>query len=105
MQNIFLRIKLLICIFLFTDKNIVSDNNPAVTTMKTITQIIDISKQIPLYDNIFYNLYKNCGGKKTRDEYYFNMKTRRTYLFDKIVQLMPSNIVQPKGNLSDFIFI
>ncbi|XP_055379380.1 muskelin isoform X2 [Condylostylus longicornis] len=52
-----------------------------------------------------YELYRKCGGKRSRDDYNFEIKTRRTYLFNKIVELMPNHMVQPKGHLSDFVLI
>lgn len=35
----------------------------------------------------------------------YDIKTQRCLLFNKIVELLPDNMVQPKGNLSDFVLI
>ncbi|XP_055704070.1 muskelin [Phlebotomus papatasi] len=35
----------------------------------------------------------------------FNVKNQRYLLFNKLVKLLPENMVQPKGNLSDFVLI
>ncbi|XP_055919680.1 muskelin isoform X2 [Eupeodes corollae] len=56
-----------------------------------------------LSDSSLYNLYKKSGGKLAKQDYLFEIRSRRAFLFNKLSQLMPTNIVQPKGNLSDFI--
>lgn len=39
------------------------------------------------------------------EEQQFEVKNQRCLLFNKLIELMPDHMVQPKGNLSDFIFI
>lgn len=56
-----------------------------------------------LSDSSLYNLYKKSGGKLAKQDYLFEIRSRRAFLFNKLSQLMPTNIVQPKENLSDFI--
>lgn len=56
-----------------------------------------------LSDNSSYNQYKKSGGKLTKQDYFFEIKSHRAFLFNKLSQLMPTNIVQPKAHLSDFI--
>lgn len=41
----------------------------------------------------------------TNDKQQYEIKTQRCLLFNKIVDLLPDNMVQPKGNLSDFVLI
>lgn len=58
-----------------------------------------------VFDSLSYNQYRKFGGKRPRHDYIYEIKSRRAYLFNKIVQLMPSNMVQPEKNLSDFVSI
>lgn len=39
------------------------------------------------------------------EEQQFEMKNQRCLLFNKLIELMPEHMVQPKGNLSDFVII
>lgn len=39
------------------------------------------------------------------DGHHYDTKTRRCMLYNKIVELLPDNMVQPKGNLSDFVLV
>lgn len=39
------------------------------------------------------------------DGHHYDTKTRRCLLYNKIVELLPDNMVQPKGNLSDFVLV
>lgn len=41
--------------------------------------------------------------KRARTEYCSEQQNRRAFLFNKLVQLMPVNMVQPERNLSDFV--
>lgn len=43
--------------------------------------------------------------KRARTEANCELKNRRAYLFNKLVQLMPASMVQPERNLSDFVII
>lgn len=56
-----------------------------------------------LSDSMLYNQYTKSGGKLSKQDYIFEIRSHRAFLFNKLSQLMPTNIVQPKGNLSDFI--
>lgn len=56
-------------------------------------------------DSASYNLYKKCGGKRNRSDFLLDVKSRRTQLFNKLVQYLPVSMVHPKGNLSDFVVI
>lgn len=56
-------------------------------------------------DSASYNLYKKCGGKRNRNDFLLDVRSRRTKLFNKLVQYMPVSMVHPKGNLSDFVVI
>lgn len=38
-----------------------------------------------------------------KDEQLFQIKNRRYHLFNRLVEFLPENLVQPKGNLSDLI--
>lgn len=38
-----------------------------------------------------------------KDEQSFQIKNRRCLLFNRLVEFLPENLVQPKGNLSDLI--
>lgn len=35
----------------------------------------------------------------------YDTKTRRCLLYNRIVEMLPENMVQPKGNLSDFVLV
>ncbi|XP_073845147.1 muskelin 1 [Musca autumnalis] len=52
-----------------------------------------------------YSAYRKSGGKRSRHSYIQELRARRSFLFNKLVQLMPSNMVQPERNLSDFVII
>lgn len=39
------------------------------------------------------------------EEQQFEVKNQRCLLYNKLIELMPDNMVQPKGNLSDFVVI
>lgn len=52
-----------------------------------------------------YSAYRKSGGKRSRYSYICELRSRRSFLFNKLVQLMPSNMVQPERNLSDFVII
>lgn len=39
------------------------------------------------------------------EEQQFEVKNQRCLLYNKLIELMPDHMVQPKGNLSDFILI
>lgn len=39
------------------------------------------------------------------EEQQFEVKNQRCLLYNKLIELMPGNMVQPKGNLSDFVII
>ena len=54
-------------------------------------------------DSASYSQYRKSGGKRSRHDFLHELKTRRAFLFNKLVQLMPSNMVQPERNLSDFV--
>ncbi|XP_053966512.1 muskelin isoform X1 [Anastrepha ludens] len=43
------------------------------------------------------------SSKRAYDDHLLELRRRRTFLFNKIVQLMPANMVQPVKNLSDFV--
>ncbi|XP_064543793.1 muskelin [Drosophila montana] len=43
--------------------------------------------------------------KRARTEATCELQNRRAYLFNKLVQLMPTSMVQPERNLSDFVVI
>lgn len=38
-----------------------------------------------------------------KDEHSFQIKNRRCLLFNRLVEFLPENLVQPKGNISDLI--
>lgn len=50
-----------------------------------------------------YTAYRKLGGKRSRRDFYNKLKSKRSFLFNKLVQLMPSYMVQPESNLSDFV--
>lgn len=50
-----------------------------------------------------YSAYRKLGGKRSRRDFINILRSRRSYLFNKLVQLMPSYMVQPERNLSDFV--
>ncbi|XP_037825080.1 muskelin isoform X1 [Lucilia sericata] len=52
-----------------------------------------------------YTAYRKSGGKRSRNDFIYDLRSRRSFLFNKLVQLMPSNMVQPERNLSDFATI
>lgn len=62
-----------------------------------ITDDNDDQKQLQI-DNEQCHLSHN-------DKQQYEIKTQRCLLFNKIVDLLPDNMVQPKGNLSDFVLI
>lgn len=39
------------------------------------------------------------------EEQQFEVKNQRSLLYNKLIELMPESMVQPKGNLSDFVVI
>lgn len=49
-----------------------------------------------------YTAYRKSGGKRSRTDFIYDLRSRRSFLFNKLVQLMPTNMVQPERNLSDF---
>ncbi|XP_037947851.1 muskelin [Teleopsis dalmanni] len=48
---------------------------------------------------------RNANCRRDRPDFCHEIRTRRAFLFNKIVQLMPANMVQPTRNLSDFVVI
>uniref|UniRef100_A0A1A9ZKV8 LisH domain-containing protein n=1 Tax=Glossina pallidipes TaxID=7398 RepID=A0A1A9ZKV8_GLOPL len=52
-----------------------------------------------------YTAYRKSGGKLTRNDFIYELRARRDFLFNKLVKLMPSNMVQPERNLSDFVIM
>ncbi|XP_013106897.1 muskelin [Stomoxys calcitrans] len=52
-----------------------------------------------------FSAYRKSGGKRSRQSYLYELRSRRSFLFNTLVQLMPSNMVQPERNLSDFVII
>lgn len=52
-----------------------------------------------------YTAYRKSGGKLTRNDFVYELRARRDFLFNKLVKLMPSNMVQPERNLSDFVIM
>uniref|UniRef100_A0A1B0CC51 Muskelin N-terminal domain-containing protein n=2 Tax=Lutzomyia longipalpis TaxID=7200 RepID=A0A1B0CC51_LUTLO len=47
----------------------------------------------------------SSSSSSTKMDLSFNVKNQRYLLFNKLVKLLPENMVQPKGNLSDFVLI
>jgi hypothetical protein len=45
-----------------------------------------------------FNKFKYSGQK-------FEIKSRRSLLFNKLIEMMPEKLGQPKGNLSDFVLV
>lgn len=43
------------------------------------------------------------NSKRTHDSREQELRRRRAFLFNKLVKLMPANMVQPERNLSDFV--
>lgn len=52
-----------------------------------------------------YSAYRKSGGKRSRHNFIYDLRSRRSFLFNKLVQLMPSNMVQPERNISDFAIV
>ncbi|XP_030373545.1 muskelin [Scaptodrosophila lebanonensis] len=49
------------------------------------------------------NTSASSSVKRARRDSSYEMKNRRAFLFNKLVQLMPPSMVQPERNLSDFV--
>lgn len=47
----------------------------------------------------------NAFNSSKEDLQEFEIKNRRLVLFNKLVELFPTNMVQPKGNLSEFVLV
>lgn len=45
------------------------------------------------------------NSKRTHDSHEHELRRRRAFLFNKLVKLMPANMVQPERNLSDFVVL
>lgn len=63
----------------------------------------ELDSNSSLFDGSSYDQYKKSGGKLSKPDFFFEIRNHRSFLFNKLSQLMPTHIVQPEGNLSDFI--
>ncbi|XP_037927046.1 muskelin [Hermetia illucens] len=81
-------------------KTSIKDNLPMFVTNAAPKTMSDKMIQS---NNLSYSLYQKCGGKKSRGDYFFGIKSKRTHLFNTLVQFMPQSMVQPRENLSDFV--
>ncbi|TMW44291.1 hypothetical protein DOY81_010628 [Sarcophaga bullata] len=52
-----------------------------------------------------YTAYRKLGGKLSRRDFYNKLRSKRSFLFNKLVKLMPSYMVQPERNLTDFVTV
>lgn len=81
--------------------NSINDNCSSDTSSKTNTANSSLSNSFSCSSN--NNQVAVNSSKENLQE--FEIKNRRCLLYNKLVEFFPENMVQPKGNLSEFVLV
>jgi muskelin len=97
------------------DKPLKSDDKPTIVyeNQNDSNSLISISSTSSSSSSDFMGKYKRDGGGDTStgttnfkySGQKFEIKSRRSLLFNKLIEMMPEKLNQPKGNLSDFVLV
>jgi muskelin len=94
------------------DKPLKSDDKPTIVCENDSNSLISISSTSSSTSSDFMGKYKREAGIATTtgtsfkySGQKFEIKSRRSLLFNKLIEMMPEKLNQPKGNLSDFVLV